>query len=91
MLAGSSSASAMMTVYHSNGKFATDQYDTTGTYVPGAALYVGASGKLQTTDAGSAQIVGRVVSEGDYPSGVPGTDVNGDISLGDYLVFKLIV
>ena len=84
-------ASAKMTIYHSGGKFATDQYDAAGTYVPGAALYIGANGKLQTSDAGSGQIVARVVSEGPYPSGVPGVDVNGDITLGDYLVFKLVI
>lgn len=84
-------ASAKITIYHSGGKFATDQYDTTGTYTPGAALYVGASGKLQTSDAGSGQVVARVVSEGAYPSGVPGVDVDGDITLGDYLVFKLVI
>jgi len=84
-------ASAMMTVYHSGGKFASDQYDTTGTYAPGAALYVGANGKLQTSDAGSGQVVARVVSEGAYPSGVPGVDVDGDITLGDYIVFKLVI
>jgi len=82
-------ASAKMTIYHSGGKFATDQYDTDGTYVPGAALYVGALGKLQTSDAGSGQIVGRVISEGAYASGVPGVDTDGDITLGDYLIFKL--
>jgi len=84
-------ASARMTVYHSGGKFATDQYDTTASYTPGAALYVGADGKLQPTSAGSSQIVGRVVTEGDFPSGVPGIDVDGDITLGDYLTFILTV
>jgi len=84
-------ASAKMTIYHSGGKFATDQYDTTASYAPGAALYVGAAGILQPTSAGSSQIVGRVIEEGPYGSGVPGTDINGDISLGDYLVFKLEV
>jgi len=84
-------ASAKMTVYHSGGKFATDQYDTDGTYVPGAALYVGASGKLQTSDAGSGQIAARTISEGAYPSGVPGVDVDGDITLGDYLTFKMVI
>jgi hypothetical protein len=84
-------ASAKMTVYHSGGKFATDQYDTTGSYVPGAALYVGANGKLQTSDAGSGQIVARTVSEGPFPSGVPGIDTDGDITLGDYLVFKMVI
>lgn len=81
-------ASAKMTVYHSGGKFATNMYDTTDSFLPGAPLYIGTSG-LQSTDGGSGQIVGYVVSEGAYPSGVPGTDVNGDISLGDYLVFIL--
>jgi hypothetical protein len=84
-------ASAKMTIYHSGGKFATDQYDKTANYTPGAPLYPGANGKLQPTSAGSGQIVGYVVSEGAYQSGVPGTDINGDISLGDYLVFKLVV
>lgn len=84
-------ASAKITVYHSGGKFASDQYDEDLTYTPGEALYVGASGKLQNTDAGSGQVVARVVSEGAYMSGVPGVDTNGDISLGDYLVFKLVI
>jgi hypothetical protein len=84
-------ASAKMTVYHSGGKFATDQYDSTASYTPGDALYVGAAGQLQPTDAGSGQILGRVVSEGEFPSGVPGTDVDGDISLGTYLTFILNV
>ena len=57
----------------------------------GTYMYVGASGKLQTSDAGSGQIVARTISEGPYPSGVPGTDVNGDITLGDYLVFKMVI
>ncbi len=84
-------ASGKITVYHSGGKFATDQYDTTLTYAPGEPLYVGAAGKLQNVNAGSGQIVGRVVSEGAYMSGVPGIDINGDISLGDYLIFKLVI
>ena len=84
-------ASALMTVYHSGGKFATDQYDTTASYTPGAALYVGAAGKLQPTSAGSSQVVGRVVTEGEFPSGVPGVDVDGDITLGEYLTFILTV
>jgi len=82
-------ASAMMTVYYAGGRFATDQYDSAASYTPGGALYVGAAGKLQPTDAGSGQVVGRVVSVGEFPSGVPGTDVNGDISLGEYLTFIL--
>jgi hypothetical protein len=80
-----------MTVYYAGGRFATDQYDDTASYTPGAALYVGAAGQLQPTDAGAAQIVGRVVSVGEFPSGVPGTDVDGDISLGEYLTFILNV
>jgi hypothetical protein len=84
-------ASQLMTVYHSGGKFATDQYDATASYVPGDALYVGADGALQPTSAGSSQIVGRVVKEGDFPSGVPGVDVDGDITLGEYLTFILLV
>jgi len=82
-------ASGKMTVYHSGGKFATDQFEA-DSFAPADKLYVSANGKLTTTSGGGPQ-VGVVVSFGDYPSGVPGIDVNGDITLGEYLVFKMVL
>jgi hypothetical protein len=88
-------ASGKITVYHSGGKFATDQYDTTILdYAIGDALYSTAAGKLSNdpVGGGNAQVIGYLVGlPGPYMSGVPGTDINGDMSLGNYLVFKLII
>ena len=83
-------ASAEMTVYHSGGKFATDQYDMTQSYTPMDDLYFDASGQITNVNTGSG-IIGKVITEGEFMSGVPGTDINGDISLGDFLTFKLTV
>jgi len=88
------SASGKMTVYHSGGKFATDQYDDGVSYTVGADLFVGSDGKLTTTSSANSQVVATVVEvPGPYPSGVPGTSsgLNGDLSLGTYLVFKLVI
>jgi len=89
-------ASGKITVYHSGGKFATDQLEAGFTTADTAALvghelYVGATGKLQSTDAGNGQIVATLVGPlNAYPSGVPGTDtLDGSMSLGDFLVFKM--
>ncbi|MFA5599993.1 MAG: hypothetical protein WDA06_05290 [Phenylobacterium sp.] len=83
-------ASGLVTVYHSGGKFATDQYDTTVNYAFGDALYSTAAGLFTNDASANNQIVGTVTgTPDDYPSGVPGTDVAGSISLGVYLVFKL--
>lgn len=85
-------ASGRITVYHSGGKFATNQYEPIPNgvaYAPGLPLYVSANGLLDTA-AGAGNIVATCVSvPAAYPSGVPGVDVLGSISLGDYLVFKL--
>jgi len=83
-------ASGKITVYHSGGKFATDQYESDD-FAPGDALYTSANGKLTKTPSASTQVIGYVVSFGDYPSGVPGIDVDGDITLGEYLVFKMAI
>lgn len=84
-------ASGKITVYHSGGVFATDQYETgASTADPGTALYVSANGKLVNADAGNGQIVATVVKAfGAADSGVPGVDVNGSISLGNFVTFKL--
>lgn len=85
-------ASGMVTVYHSGGKFHTDQYDTADTFTPGAALYSDANGLLSVVNAGSQIKVGTcVVPPRQYPSGVPGTDVNGSTTLGSYMTFILAI
>ena len=91
-------ASAKMTVYHSGGEFALDQFasNVAGATI-GAALY-GVNGTLDTVDTNSSGIVvGRLTrSAGAYPSGVPGTETNGDQALrGDnsntYIEIKLTI
>jgi hypothetical protein len=98
-------ASGMMTVYHSGGEFATDQFAANvagATIGPMAKLYA-RNGKLDVIDqAGNANVAGSYVVafltqvDGAYPSGVPGTDINGDQALsGDnantYIEFKLVI
>jgi len=84
-------ASGRMTVYHDGGVFATNQFEQGG-YAVNDPLYVSANGKLTITPSASAQIVGRVVKvPGAYPSGVPGVDVQGSISLGDYLEYNQVI
>jgi len=91
-------ASSRMTVYHSGGEFATDMFNTnvaTATIMD--ALY-GVNGQLDTVDTlATSVIVGRLIkAAGSYPSGVPGTDINGDIALGGensntYIEVKLTI
>lgn len=88
-------ASGRMTVYHSGGKFGTNQF-VAGSYAVNDALYAGASGNaglLTNVDpSATSQIIGYVTKvPGAYDSGVPGTDVNGSLSLGSYLEFKLAI
>ena len=85
-------ASGKITVYHSGGKFATDQFVDLGTfdsYGVGDVVYA-ANGLLTKTVSGP--IVGRVVEPVKaYPSGVPGTDtVDGSMSLGNFLTIILL-
>jgi len=90
------SASGRMTVYHDGGEFATDQYEADlSSATVGAYLYGSANGKLQATSSGTAVAV-LTRAAGAYPSGVPGTDINGDLALrGDnsnqYIEFKLLI
>jgi len=99
-------ASGKMTVYHSGGEFATDQFAANvASAVPYSALYA-VKGRLAAgagEDAGAAFVVAYLTqAAGPYPSGVPGTDINGDIALGgnngltpaitnQYIEFKLVV
>jgi len=86
-------ASGEITVYHSGGTFATNMY-VTSTYTVGESLYCGTganAGKLQNAGiAATGTIVGIVTKvPGAYDSGVPGIDVNGSITLGNYMEFIL--
>jgi len=90
-------ASGQMTVYHSGGEFATDQFaSNVSSANVGAALYA-VDGVLDTVDTQSSGVVARLTqAAGSYPSGVPGVDVNGDQALaGDnsntYVEIKLLV
>jgi hypothetical protein len=85
-----SQASGMMTVYHAGGKFATDQYNTALTYVPGEPLYVDANGLYSNAVSASGVIVGYVLTEGEYPTGVPGITIDQDTSFGTFLTFKMV-
>jgi len=99
-------ASAKLTVYHGGGRFATDQFVDTnmtsanlGKYLiadesTGTLKYGGADeGTLYT--AATPPLAQLVKASGSYPSGVPGTDLNGDLALkGDntnkYIEFILL-
>jgi hypothetical protein len=93
-------ASGKITVYHSGGEFATDQFvdtdmDSTklGHYLKADATGVLAYDGAAKTASSVAQLTRAA---GAYPSGVPGVDINGDIALGgdnsnQYIEFKLLV
>lgn len=90
-------ASGKMTVYHSGGEFATDQFaSNVGSAAVMATLYA-VDGVLETVNSQSSGAVAIVVkAAGTYPSGVPGTDLNGDQALtGDnsntYIEVKLLI
>ena len=92
-------ASGKMTVYHSGGEFATDQFATNvASAAVMSALYAN-NGVLDTTDeAGTKTYVVAYLTQADgyYPSGVPGIDINGDIALGGensntYIEYKLVI
>jgi hypothetical protein len=76
-------ASSQITVYMAGGQFATDQFESdVESADPGAYLTGSANGKLTASGATAANAVAVLtVAAGAYPSGVPGTDINGDIAL----------
>jgi len=91
-------ASSKMTVYHSGGEFATDQYTANvASAAIGIALYA-VDGLLETADSDSSSTVVGILTQaaGTYPSGVPGVDINGDQALGgentnSYIELKLSI
>jgi len=92
------SASGKMTVYHSGGEFATDQFvANVASATIGEALYATNGLLCRSVQSTQSGIVARLVkAAGTYPSGVPGIDINGDQALsGDnsntYLEFKLVI
>jgi hypothetical protein len=93
-------ASGKMTVYHSGGEFAVDQFVAANVAgaAPMAPLYA-VAGLLDTADTYSTSIVVAYLlsdGSGSQPSGVPGTDITGDIALGGdntntYIEIKLVI
>ena len=85
--------SGKMTVYHSGGEFLTDRYaaNPAGSWQPGHLCYSSATGQLtpDAVDANSVPVGKIIHGPEDYPSGVPGVDIQGSMSLGQYARFKL--
>lgn len=82
--------SGKMTVYTGVGEFYSDQYASGQSWTPGAKLYATSAGLITPTAGGATRVVGFVI-EGPtaYPSGVPGVDTSGSVSLGTYIRFQL--
>ena len=84
-------ASQKMTVYNGGGKFwiSSDLFDGDGTVTPGLTLTVSGTTAGEWEDAAAAtndDIIGVAVGAVQaYPSGVPGTDTDGHITLGDFV------
>lgn len=94
------SASGKVTVYHGGGEFATDQFVDTDMDATKVGHFLKAdvsTGKLAYDGASKTNDSVAVLTRaaGAYPSGVPGTDLNGDVALGgentnQYIEFKLL-
>ena len=94
-------ASGKITVYMGVGEFLTDQYvsaefDAYGDNAAGAALYVVQSGanagKITATSTNNGNKIGYLIAaQNAYPSGVPGTDIGGSTSLGNFIRIALSI
>jgi hypothetical protein len=92
-------ASGKITVYMGVGEFLTNQYvaaefDAAGDNAAGASLYVVQSGanagKITSTALNNGNKVGYLIAaQNAVPSGVPGTDINGHVSLGNFIRIAL--
>lgn len=86
-------ASLKITVYNGGGKFwvSTDLFDAPAGITPGIFLGVSSGTAGEWEDDTSATVrdddicAVSVGSAQGYPSGVPGTDIDGHITLGDYI------
>lgn len=90
-------ASDKITVYNGGGKFwvSNDLFDNAGAIVIANDLQVGALAAGEWNNGGTNALgdtVARAVGASQaYPSGVPGTDVQGSITLGDYVPLVLLI
>jgi len=83
-------SSGQMTVYQGGGVFQSDQFADLN-YVPAQLLYAAAGGAI-TNVAGAGIVAGVcLAAPSAYPSGVPGTDVSGSLSLGNYIKIMLTI
>jgi hypothetical protein len=94
-------ASSKMTVYSGSGVFRTTRFVSASTYTAGSKVYAAANtnanaGKLDSS--ATSNVVAGTILEGNrtagaggqaFESGVPGTDINGSISLGNFVTFQL--
>ena len=63
-----------------------------GSPVVNDQLYVHSSGDLTATPSTSTQVIALVTkAAGAFDSGVPGVDVNGSLTLGNFVEFKLLI
>lgn len=85
-------ASGKITVYMGGGKFWTDQYTETNTATAGMTICTSATrGKVASKTTATYPIGICAGAATAYPSGVPGTDTEGSITLGTYLPIILRV
>ena len=83
-------SSGKMTVYQGGGVFQSDQFADLS-YTAGDLLYAAAGGAI-TNVAGAGIVAGVCLATPTaYPSGVPGTDVSGSLSLGNYIKIMLTI
>jgi hypothetical protein len=85
-------ASGRITVYHGGGRFATNRYVVAPApaWAISLPLYSNAAGQWTTAIATAIVRCGICVAvPAAFRSGIPGVDVNGDISLGNYMEFRL--
>lgn len=83
-------ASGRMTVYNGGGSFASNQF--AGSPVVNDQLFVDSNGDLTASVSTSAQVIALVTkAAGAFDSGVPGVDVNGSLTLGNFVEFKLLI
>jgi len=83
-------AAGKMTIYHGGGKFwiSCDLFDDEGTTVAVNDMLTRSgtvAGEWNDGATGGQEVAIAVGTCQQYPSGVPGTDVQGSISLGDYV------